>query len=80
MDMGVQVTHLAGAGSVSTGQTAPRDTEPRARDSPIPKVRGAEPRLAGGARLAQPRGYLDTVLQAVAHGRADLLEVTEQSG
>lgn len=25
-------------------------------------------------------GYLDTVLQAVAHGRADLLVVTEQSG
>lgn len=25
-------------------------------------------------------GYLDTVLQAVAHGRADLLMVTEQRG
>lgn len=37
--------------------------------------------LAGGGRGGRaPCGYLDSVLQAVAHGRADLLVVTEQSG
>lgn len=58
----------------------------------IPKLWDAEPwlwtagpgrvvPLAGGGWGAQPlEGYLDTVLQAVAHGRADLLVVTEQSG
>lgn len=77
---------LGSAGSVSTGQTGTQ-SQGRAPGTgqPHPKAPGAEPCCGQGSGWPEvpggtARGYLDTVLQAVAHGRADLLEVTEQRG